>query len=202
MGKAETIDPKKAEKKARKRAKKEAKKEDKKRIKKEKKRLEKEARKLQAKKAKGDAEEEFSVASSSAASSAAASPPPRETQKKASASSQKKRKLADLSSPQQNPPKEDVKNSVYHKKRIEVAVSVLPAAMGNIRAALEDAVRLMLLKYTDQVGILLTFENIQVIGNGGHGMVLDEIPYLHYKIAFDGLVFSPQVGSQVCVFLG
>ena len=92
---------------------------------------------------------------------------------------------------------EDVKNSVYFRKRIQVAVSVLPAAMGNIAVALEDAVRLMLLKYTDQVGILLTFENIQVIGNGGHGMVLDEIPYLHYKIAFDGLVFCPRVGSQV-----
>ena len=78
-----------------------------------------------------------------------------------------------------------------------MAVSVLPAAMGNIAVALEDAVRLMLLKYTDQVGILLTFENIQVIGNGGYGMVLDEIPYLHYKIAFDGLVFCPRVGSQV-----
>lgn len=196
MGKAETLDPKKAEKKARKRAKKEAKKEDKKRIKKEKKRLEKEARKLQAKKAKVEKDNASSASSSSSSSSS-----PRTTTKSASGSPQKKRRTLDNPSSQHYPPKEDAKNSVYHKKRIEVAVSVLPAAMGNIRAALEDAVRLMLLKYTDQVGILLTFENIQVIGNGGHGMVLDEIPYLHYKIAFDGLVFAPKVGSQVCVWL-
>ena len=177
MGKAETstTDPKKEEKKAKKRAKKDAKKEEK-RLKKEKKRLEKEARKAASQ------EDDTQPASASSTPS--------------NGRQQTHKRVA----PRRTIPEskeEELQNSVYFQKRIEVAVSVLPAAMGNIQAALEDAVRLMLLKYTENVGILLTFENLEVIGNGGHGMVLDEIPYLHYKVGFDGLVFCPKVGSKV-----
>lgn len=89
------------------------------------------------------------------------------------------------------------KDSVFYKKRIEVSLSLLPAAMRNIRAALEDSVRSMILKHTDKVGVLMTFENIKVISNSGHGRILNELPFLHFKVAFDGLVFCPDVGCQV-----
>lgn len=179
MGKLETVDPKKAEKKARKRAKKDAK--EQKRLKKENKRLEKEAKK---KSTSAAAESESDIENEAAIATPSAPVRKRIAPLSAAASSKKQ--------------KEDLKNSVYYKKRIQVAVSVLPAAMGNIHAALEDAVRLMLLKYTDNVGILLTFENLKAIGNnGGYGMILDEIPNIHFQVGFDGLVFCPKVGSKL-----
>lgn len=86
---------------------------------------------------------------------------------------------------------------VFYKKRIEVSLSLLPSAMGNIMAALEDSIRAMILKYMDNVGVLLTFENVKIIGNSGHGVILNELPHIHYKVAFDGLVFCPEVGCKV-----
>jgi hypothetical protein len=92
---------------------------------------------------------------------------------------------------------EDLKNAVFFKKQMEVSLSLLPATMGNIQAALEDSIRSMLLKYIKGVGMLLTFQNLKVISNNGHGMILDELPYLNYKVGFEGLVFCPKIGSKV-----
>jgi FMN phosphatase YigB (HAD superfamily) len=163
MGKADSSDPKKAEKKAAKKAKKEAKKERKeaKRLRKEQKRREKEDRSRSQ-----NQEEE--------------------------------------GSPIVQSPKDPVsvvaaKESIFFLKRIEVSLSLLPAAMRNIPAALEDSIRAMILKYTEKVGVLMTFKNIKVISNNGHGIILNELPFLHYRVAFDGLVFSPSVGCTVSV---
>ena len=90
-----------------------------------------------------------------------------------------------------------VKDSVFYKKRIHVSLSLMPADLKNIRAALEESVRAMILKYTPKIGVLMTFEKIHVISNQGHGIMLNELPNVHYKIAFDGLVFNPHVGCKV-----
>lgn len=90
-----------------------------------------------------------------------------------------------------------LKDSVFYKKRIETSLSLMPVHMRDIKAALEDSVRSMILKYTDKVGVLMTFEKMHVISNSGHGSILNELPYIHYRIAFDGLVFSPHVGCKV-----
>ena len=93
--------------------------------------------------------------------------------------------------------KEDLKKSVFFKKEMEVSLSLLPAAIGNVHAALEASIRSMLLKYIKDVGMLLTFSNLKVLSNNGHGMILDELPYLNYKVGFEGLVFCPKVGCTV-----
>ena len=90
-----------------------------------------------------------------------------------------------------------LEDAVFCTKRIEVSISLLPVAMGNIKAALEDSIRAMILKYTDKVGVLLTFHNVKIISNSGHGIILNELPHLHYKVGFDGLVFTPRVGCKV-----
>jgi hypothetical protein len=92
---------------------------------------------------------------------------------------------------------EDLNNTVFYKKRMEVSLSLLPSAMSNVQAALEDSIRSMLLRYIKRVGMLLTFQNLEILSNNGHGMILDELPYLNYKVGFEGLVFCPKVGSKV-----
>jgi ATPase subunit of ABC transporter with duplicated ATPase domains len=92
---------------------------------------------------------------------------------------------------------ESLRSSVFYSKRIEVSLSLLPVSMGNIMAALENSIRSMILKYTDKVGILLTFQNIKIISNNGHGRILNDLPHIHYRVSFDGLVFSPTVNSKV-----
>jgi hypothetical protein len=92
---------------------------------------------------------------------------------------------------------EDLNSTVFYKKRMEVSLSLLPSAMGNVQAALEDSIRSMLLRYIKRVGMLLTFHDLEILSNNGHGMILDELPYLNYKVGFEGLVFCPKVGSKV-----
>ena len=106
-------------------------------------------------------------------------------------------KVVSVSAPFWKESAEDLANTVFFNKEIEVSLSLLPAAMGNIQAALEDSIRSMLLKYIKGVGMLLTFQNLKVLSNNGHGMILDELPYLNYKVGFEGLAFCPKVGSKV-----
>lgn len=171
MGKSDaTTDNKKAEKKANKRAKKEAKKEAK-------------AKKEEAKRLKREQ---------------------KQREKEARNESQNKPKkpkpatIPDDSFADQKVPKDSLKNNVFFKKRIEVSLSLLPAAMKNIMTALEDSIRSMILKYTAKVGgVLLAFENVKIISNNGHGRILNELPYLHYQVGFDALVFCPEVGCKL-----
>jgi len=171
MGKSDaTTDHKKAEKKAKKRAKKESKKEAK-------------TKKEEAKRLKKEQKRREKEART-------------ESQKKP----QKPKPVAipDDSPADQKLPKDALQNSVFFKKRIEVSLSLLPAAMKNIMMALQDSIRSMILKYTAKVGgVLLTFENIKIISNNGHGRILNELPYLHYQVAFDALVFCPEVGCKL-----
>ena len=106
----------------------------------------------------------------------------------------KKRKESDSS--------ENVTISSFYKKEIDVTISVLPSAMGNALAAIDDSIRLMLLKYTEDVGVMLSFHNIRIISNSGNGMILFELPHIHYHVRFDALVFCPKVGSKVNFYLG
>ena len=200
MGKKTEKDSKKEDKKARKArklAKKEAKelKKSKKLLKEEKKRLEKEARQKQQQSqsttavARADDDNDSTSRNQPTIASAPMTAPATFTTNTAIT---KKYKIPKPTKEKD----EDLKSTVYYKKRLQVAISLLPAAMGNIPSALQSAVKLMLLKYTANVGILLSFGKLDI--SGGTGRVLDEIPHIHFKVAFDGLVFSPHIGCQVC----
>ena len=175
MGKSEAGDAKKSEKKAKKRAKKEAKKKLK-----EAKRAAKEAKKLKKEKKHKEKSKEKK--------------PKREENigNRASAEVGISAYLARL------PQSEHLDKKVFQRKKMELTVSVLPAALANITESLEESVRQMIMKYQKNVGVLLEFENLRRKGNNGHGKILGELPYLHYEVSFDGLVFSPEIGSKVC----
>jgi hypothetical protein len=96
------------------------------------------------------------------------------------------------------------KNAVFLKKKIELVVSLLPASLKNSEKAVDDSIRQFLLKYSDGVGgILLAFNNVKIEGDGnsqGRGWVLNELPYIHYNVSCDALVFCPEIGCKVCLY--
>ena len=82
-----------------------------------------------------------------------------------------------------------------------MTISLLPAALANVQVHAEDSLRLYLLKYSDGIGgILLAFENLKIISenkNAVSGIILNELPYIHYRVSTDALVFNPIPGSKL-----
>jgi DNA-directed RNA polymerase subunit E'/Rpb7 len=93
------------------------------------------------------------------------------------------------------------KSDAFFRKKLELTISLLPAALANVLVHAEDALRLFLLKYSDGIGgILLAFENLKIISenkNSVSGIILNELPHIHYRVSTDALVFSPMPGSRL-----
>lgn len=80
----------------------------------------------------------------------------------------------------------------FLRKKLRLTVSLLPAGLANVLQSIEDNLRLFLLKYSDGVGgIMLAFDNVDL---DGRGEILNELPYTHYKVTCDALIFAPQPG--------
>ena len=86
-------------------------------------------------------------------------------------------------------------DKVFTKKRLELTVSLLPGALRDVQKNVEDSLRTFLLKFSDGIGgILLAFDNVDIVSKG---MILNELPYIHYDVACDALVFCPKPGCQL-----
>ena len=98
-----------------------------------------------------------------------------------------------------NPSK--TKKSIFLKKKIDVELSLLPSSLRNTDDAVQNSLNELLLKYSDGLGgIMLACENVKVKTNGkgeGRGWILNELPWLHYTVSCDALVFRPYIGCQV-----
>jgi RPA43 OB domain in RNA Pol I len=90
---------------------------------------------------------------------------------------------------------------VFFRKKLELTISLLRAALGDVLGNVEDALRLFLLKYSDGIGgIFLSFENVKILSdNKGSvvGMILNELPHIHYRVSADALVFCPSPGCKM-----
>jgi RPA43 OB domain in RNA Pol I len=90
-------------------------------------------------------------------------------------------------------------DDVFSLKKLELTVSLLPSALSNVLASAEDSLRLFLLRYSDGIeGIMLAYEHVQVLSkiNGKlAGVIMNELPHIHYRVAVDALVFNPTPGS-------
>jgi hypothetical protein len=90
---------------------------------------------------------------------------------------------------------------VFTKKEIEFVVSLLPSTLKNTEKSVEDSIRHLLLKYSDGIGgILLAFDKVKIKTDKhsrGRGMILNELPYIHYNVSCDALVFCPTLGCKV-----
>lgn len=94
--------------------------------------------------------------------------------------------------------------NVFFRKKLELTVSLLPGALGRVQKSIEDALRLLLLKYSDGLkGILLAFENAQIVSNNNNndnmssGQILNDLPHIHYHVTTDALVFCPFIGCEL-----
>jgi len=98
----------------------------------------------------------------------------------------------------------------FRLKKVRFLISILPAALNNIDKAINGMMSSLLLRYTYGVGgVLLSFENIQFEnnvndgskgkdgGSGYGGIILDEMPHIHYNITSDIVVFSPTIGKRL-----
>lgn len=87
---------------------------------------------------------------------------------------------------------------IFFKKTLQLTISLLPSALRNVQKSIEENFASYLLKYSDIIGgIMLAFEKIEIIGNNGGGIILDDLPYIHYTVSADALVFSPAIGCKL-----
>ena len=96
---------------------------------------------------------------------------------------------------------------LFYRKRVQLTTSLLPWSLKNCKQAVEGSIKRMLMKYSDGLGgIFLAYDNIQLQGdenstnNKGKGWILNELPYIHYEVTCDALVFAPTVGCEVRPF--
>jgi DNA-directed RNA polymerase subunit E'/Rpb7 len=105
------------------------------------------------------------------------------------------------SSPHKSSEHTNEKSDAFFRKKLELTISLLPTALTNVLAHAEDALRLYLLKYSDGIGgILLAFEHLKIISenkNAVSGIILNELPHIHYRVSTDALVFNPTPGSKL-----
>ena len=97
---------------------------------------------------------------------------------------------------------------IFFRKRVQLTVSLLPYSMRNYEASIRDSIRKQLLRHSDGWdGILLAFDNLKYrdrnssskgdSNSKGKGWILNELPYIHYEVECDVLVFAPSVGCEV-----
>ncbi len=94
----------------------------------------------------------------------------------------------------------------FLKKKIDVELSLLPSSLHNTDDAVQNSLNQLLMKYSDGLGgILLACENVRIITdrNGlGRGWILNELPWIHYTVSCDALVFRPYIGGEVRLWIG
>ena len=92
--------------------------------------------------------------------------------------------------------------SILSKRNLRLVVSLLPSTLGRNQEFVEDSIRLLLLKHSESVGgIMLAYDNVTIEAGDdgkGRGWILNELPYIHYNVSCDALVFRPTVGCKVC----
>ena len=109
------------------------------------------------------------------------------------------------------------KNSPFQVKNILGSVALLPSSMQNVPKTIKSLLHSLLLMYDANMGgVLLSLEDgIKLlplkprpsggrgsnIGNNSNGLIggriVDDLPYVHYRFQFQGLLFCPNVGMKL-----
>lgn len=97
------------------------------------------------------------------------------------------------------------KKPTFFQKKVHLTVSLLPYSLKHCQSAIRASIRKQLLRNSDGwSGILLAFDNVQFLdkdnkysNSKGKGWILNELPYIHYEVQCDVLVFEPSVGAKV-----
>lgn len=115
--------------------------------------------------------------------------------------------------------KSELKASPFQVKTILGSVALLPSSLPNVPKTIKSLLHSLLLMYDANMGgVLLSLEDgIKLLplqprtigGRGGNnsiinnksgligGRVVDDLPYVHYRFQFRGLLFCPNVGMKL-----
>lgn len=88
----------------------------------------------------------------------------------------------------------DGSKSSCQRKTVRMFFSMYPSDLEDITREIKRSLRTKLLRYmTGLEGVLLAFDNIQILPNGGRvaGVILNEQPQIHYQVDLDTLCFCP-----------
>lgn len=80
------------------------------------------------------------------------------------------------------------------RKTVRMFFSMYPSDLEDIMREIKRSLRTKLLRYmTGLEGVLLAFDNIKILPNGGRvaGVILNEQPQIHYQVDLDTLCFCP-----------
>jgi DNA-directed RNA polymerase subunit E'/Rpb7 len=88
---------------------------------------------------------------------------------------------------------------VFFEKRFELTIALYPIDLGNVARAVENSLRSLLLRHSDQMGgVLLAFSDVTIL-NDGKGRILNDLPHVHYAASTKALLFRPEIG---CTLVG
>lgn len=80
---------------------------------------------------------------------------------------------------------------VFHEKKLELSMALLPIDLRNTVKAVESSLRSMLFKFSHEMGgVLISFSDV-VIQHGGHGRILNDLPHILFNVTCKVLVFRP-----------
>lgn len=83
------------------------------------------------------------------------------------------------------------KESILSSKKLRLVASILPSGLSHVKASVEQCLQEFMLKYSDKLeGVMMAYKNVQVLRNG-NGMIVEELPHIHYDVTCDALVFTP-----------
>ena len=109
--------------------------------------------------------------------------------------SRSQQSLNDSSTHQQSDDRISATNAMFWSKTIELSTAVLPSGLKNLTREIEDGLASLLLKYSSILkGVLISYDNVQILDDR-KGMIINELPHIHYRVLADAVVFAPEPGA-------
>ena len=83
----------------------------------------------------------------------------------------------------------------FYKKRLLFTVSIPPSGLRDTNKSIEKSLSRMLLRYSHGLGgTMIAFDKIQILDDG---LIINDLPHIHYSVACDVLVFTPSIGQRL-----
>lgn len=97
---------------------------------------------------------------------------------------------------------EDLSGSPFHWRTIHCLISLQPSALSNLPNSLNQSMRNLLLRYYSCFGgVILSFENLEIISKTNDGLkcglIWNELPHINFSVKVDVLLFRPDVGMKL-----
>mmetsp|Transcript_2505 Transcript_2505/g.3786 ORF Transcript_2505/g.3786 Transcript_2505/m.3786 type:complete len:234 (-) Transcript_2505:89-790(-) len=88
----------------------------------------------------------------------------------------------------------------FQKQQLRLHVSLLPYSLDNIPRHINRSIGSLLMKYHQGMnGVLLSYDNVRSSkkSRGFAGIIMNELPHVHFDVEVDALVFCANVGMKL-----